>query len=72
MGYEAYIILFISKAQVNYLKLQPSSSFVETPCTPLNIEISPCGRMFSLPTLTRGKGGNVSTVVTKVSCRVSL
>ena len=46
--------------------LRPSSSFVETPRSPLNVEVSLCGQIFLLPTLTRGKGGNVSTVVTKV------
>ena len=45
----------------------PSSRFVETPLSPLKVEISSCVRIFSLPTLTRGKEGNVSTVVTKVA-----
>ena len=45
---------------------QPSSSFVETPCSPLNVEVSSCGRIFSFPTLTWEKGENVSTIVTKV------
>ena len=51
---------------------QPSSSFVKTPRSPLNVEVSSCGQIFSLPTLTRGKGGIVSTIVTKVVCRVTL
>ena len=37
--------------------LQPSSSFVETPCSPLNVEVSSCGQILLLPTLTRGKRG---------------
>ena len=36
-------------------KLQPSSSFVETPCSPLNVEVSSCGQILLLPRLTRGK-----------------
>ena len=58
-------------ANYTMANLQPSSSFVETPRSPLNVEVSSFGRIFSLPTLTRGKGGNVSTIVTKVviTCR---
>ena len=50
------------------LLVQPLSSFVETPHSPLNAKVSSCGKIFSLPTLTKGKGGNVSTIiiVTKV------
>ena len=44
-------------------QLQPSSSFVETPRSPLNFEVASCGPIFSLPTLTRGKWGNVSTII---------
>ena len=42
---------------------QPSSSLVEKPRSPLNVELSSCGRIFSLPKLTRGKGGNLITII---------
>ena len=45
---------------------QPLASFVEIPRSPLDIEVSSCGQIFSLPTLTRGKAGNISTIMTKV------
>ena len=42
-------------------------------CSPLDIEVSSCGQIFSLPTLTRGKAGNISTIMTKVeSCSVKM
>ena len=60
---------FSASTPVSFLilgKLQPLSSFVETPRSPLNAEVSSCGQIFSLATLTRGKGENVSKIVTKV------
>lgn len=42
------------------------SSFFETARSPLNVAFSSCGGIFSLLTLTRGKGGKVSKIETKI------